>query len=135
MRKWMILIFCATLLWSCTSDYEIEKEIEGAPYDYHVTANKLYTEYINNEVAADTKYEYKILQVRGMVATVRKDLLDGMYIMVVGVDFVEQIQCYFSDIHADKLGKLTSYEWITVKGKCTGMVSGIVVLHGCILRE
>ena len=80
----------------------VEDEVDYSSYDYsspsfQVRHKELADEFENNSIAAEAKYEGKLIYVRGPVGSVDKDILDNPYVAVRGEwDFVS-IQCFLTD--------------------------------------
>ena len=60
------------------TDGDAEKFSVATP-DYVLSANKLFKEYDKNSVAADAKYEDKIVVVSGTIQSIGKDIMDTAY--------------------------------------------------------
>jgi len=99
-----------------------------------VTAQELYSDYEANEVAADQKYEDKILQVDGVIISIGKDITDTPYVVLgKGEDFeLGGVQCFFND--EDVVAQLSKGQIATVKGKCTGYLWNVLV-EDCSLES
>ena len=63
---------------SLDTDEGAEK-ISLATPDYVLSANALFNEYDKNSVAADAKYEDKIVVVSGTIQSIGKDIMDTAY--------------------------------------------------------
>jgi hypothetical protein len=94
-----------------------------------ISASDLYASYHANEVAADGKYKGRILEVRGIVTTIGKDVLDNPYVSLAGSDNeFESVNAYFGKDKADELAKLSKGESISVTCRGNGMSIGSPVL-------
>ena len=127
----LTVIVFAVFAISSTED-EAEQSISGKPVDFKLTARELFQAYDQNEVAADEKYEGKVLEISGRVEDIGKDITDTIYVTLEagGGSGFFSVQCYFADTHASDAAKLSKGDGITVKGLCNGMV-GNVSIRGC----
>jgi hypothetical protein len=96
-----------------------------------VTSKTLYKEYNNNEIAADDKYKGKIIQVRGTIRDIGKDIMDDAYISLIGDDFFGDVQCFFPD--KSYLLNLKKGQRVSVIGYCDGLFMNII-LQNCIIK-
>lgn len=96
-----------------------------------VTSKTLYKEYNNNEIAADDKYKGKIIQVRGTIRDIGKDIMDDAYISLIGDDFFGDVQCFFPD--KSYLLNLKKVQRFNVIGYCDGLFMNII-LQNCIIK-
>ena len=77
---------------SLDTDEGAEK-ISLATPDYVLSANTLFKEYDKNSVAADAKYENKIVVVSGTIQSIGKDIMDTAYLVIGGSGFLDGVQC------------------------------------------
>ena len=98
-----------------------------------VSAATLIADFEANEIAADLKYENKILRVSGIVMRIGKDILDDPYV-VIGSDAGEfwGIQCMFNSEYA--LVSLREGRQVTIEGKCTGYFIS-AMLRNCVIKQ
>lgn len=99
-----------------------KKEADAKPVEevIAITASKLWSEYDENEVSADSKYKGKQLEVSGTVSDIGKDILDSIYITLKTDDIIGSVQVYFSDKDSKSVGELKKGQDITVVGKGDG---------------
>lgn len=81
-----------------------------------VNAEQIALDYENNEIAADEKYEDKIITVNGVVGEVNKDIL-GNYSLELEIPTLQMFICKFSEDKKEKLAKLTKGQKVKVQGK------------------
>ncbi len=96
-----------------------------------VSSKTLYKNYSNNEIAADEKYKGKIIQVRGTIRDIGKDIMDEAYISLIGDDFFGDVQCFFPD--QSYLLNLKKGQRVNVLGYCDGLFMNII-LQNCIIK-
>lgn len=92
-----------------------------------ISANELYGEYDRNEVAADSKYEGRVIAVTGAIQDIGKDVLDDVYIVIGGAGFLDGVQCTFIESQASKVGSLSKGQSVTVKGVVGGKLGNVLV--------
>jgi len=99
-----------------------------------ITAPQLYSAYKANQVAADAKYKGVVLNVRGIVDSIGKDILDTPYITLSsgGAYEIWGVQCMFSKEYEAELARLVKGQGVTVQGRCSGYLIN-VILRDCIL--
>lgn len=109
-----------------------EEDISGKSPDMTISARQLHQAYEANEVAADTKYKGKILQISGTVEDIGKDITDTIYVTLsVGGEYTS-VQCYFADSHTNDAANLSKGDRVTLKGKCDGLMMNVHI-RGCSL--
>jgi RecG-like helicase len=99
-----------------------------------ITSPSLYAAYNANEVAADTKYKGKMLEVSGTVDDVKKDILDTMYVTLQSDEMFGSIQCYFDNQHTSQLASLKKGQQLTITGKCDGYSIMNVLVKNCEIK-
>ena len=127
------LVILATL--GCTTEEEVEDEIEREATSatiIQITALDLIAEYEANEIAADQKYEGKILDITGAIDDFGEDIFGTKYLTFSdGSEFsITGVQCYFSDKHVSQLANLRKGQIVTARGKGNGKLFNILV-RGC----
>lgn len=118
-------------------DHAKKQEVEKAAAKESVVQTDLadmLATYKGNEIKADNKYKGKFVEVKGKVDSIKKDIVDKMYVTLgTGADFeIPQVQCYFDDAHAAAVGDLESGQKVTMRGVVKGLM-GNVVLEECEL--
>ena len=101
-----------------------------------IGAEQLRAEYEENEVAADEKYEDKILYVNGVIDDIGKDILDTPYITLNDGTTFNSVQCMFKKADEPILAGLKKGQEITVRGKCEGKaIFGNILLRGSSIMD
>jgi hypothetical protein len=128
----MLTVAAFALFAVASTEEEAEQSISGKPVDFTMTARELFQAYDQNEVAADEKYEGKVLEISGRVDDIGKDITDTIYVTLDGGGEygIFSVQCFFADTHSGDAAKLSKGDAITVKGLCNGMI-GNVSVRGC----
>lgn len=104
-----------------STDTEVKEEV------IDVTADKLYSDYESNGVAADQKYKDKVLRVTGKINSIDKDILDKVYVTLETSNIIGSIQCYFDSSNENIAAELKKGQKITVKGRCDGKMINVVL--------
>lgn len=138
MRKFRVLLALAVgsmlvLAMGCTSEKQVEQEIQSGGQVISVTATKLHADYDANAVAADERYKDKVLEVTGKVTGIGKDIMDTPYVTLDSGNQFMSVQCMFADEHKSELSGLSKGQTVTIVGKCDGQLMG-VLLRGCRLQ-
>lgn len=105
-----------------------ETVIEISPED-------LQQAYSENEVAADEKYDGKMLKITGTIDSIGKDIVDKVYVTLETGEYWEEIQCYFSSkAQIEAVANLKSGDVITIIGRCDGLSIGNVIVKNCEIQ-
>jgi len=129
----LAILLISALAISCERQEKVQRDVASQQASISITAEELYKDYEDNEVAADQKYKTRVLEVSGTVESIGKDILDEMYVTLkVGEYSIMTIQCYFSGTYKNALAQLKKGQRIKLKGRCDGKF-GNVLLKGCIL--
>jgi len=119
---------------SLESEESTESQVANQAPALTVSAVRLFADYDSNEVAADQKYKGKTLLVSGTVNDIGKDIMDTMYVTLVGDGVIGQVQCFFAKSHAGALAGLSKGMNVSVKGRCDGKMMN-VMMKGCTLQR
>lgn len=101
---------------------------------YAVTAEDLFSEYKDNEIAADNKYKKKIVSVSGVIQHIGKDIMNEAYIVIGGRGFLDGVQCFFPRSAETELGSLSVGRRVTIKGEVGGKM-GNVLIRNCTIES
>jgi len=126
----LFLVFLITMI-NIFTDTDSSQKKNNSSYNYttqktqliKIDAEKLWEEYDDNEVLADSKYKNKQLQVTGIIARIQNDLFDGNpYIVLEGYPGATMmgIQCDFDSSYESKISKLKKGEELIVTGTNKG---------------
>ena len=119
----------------CESQESIQStSVTGKTIRYYVTAVELYSAYEANELAADQKYEDRVIQVTGIIDDIGEDIMGDAYITLVGDESGwHSVQCYFPHNERRSLSSLRKGQSVRVKGVCDGKTIMNVLVKGCEL--
>jgi hypothetical protein len=107
------------------------------PVPIAVSARQLVEEYKDNEVRANDKYRWKILQVSGTIHQIR-DAPNGRQVIVElkpGTELLvlDTVMCSFNQSDREAVSQLSKGNELTVEGLCEGKVLFGVGLQNCKL--
>jgi len=101
-----------------------------------VTAGKLYQDYRDNGVSADSKYKNNFVRMSGIVSSIDKDILDTPYVVLTnGSGSILGVQCMFSKSKESELSTLSKGQNITLTGKVNGNLIGNVIVEDCSIDK
>ena len=101
-----------------------------------MSAYELRAEYKENEVAADEKYEDKIIYVEGIIKDIGKDVLDTAYITLDDGTIINSVQCMFKKADESIVAGLKKGQEVTVRGECEGeIIFGNILLRGSSILD
>ncbi|HMO77714.1 MAG TPA: hypothetical protein PKA42_02285 [Candidatus Paceibacterota bacterium] len=99
----------------------------------NIQATDLIADYRANEIAADSTYKGKTVQVTGVVGSIAKDILNNPYVTLKnesGSTF-ESVQCFFSRADEASLANVSKDTRITLQGRVSGWSLSSVVIRDC----
>ena len=115
------LLLIAVVAGCVVSDEEAEQaeiDIAGAPIDVHVTAFRLAEDYEANEVAANQKYDGRVLAVSGTVEAVSGGSSEAYYVdLSAGSVSLTSVRCHFSQDHLGDITSIRKGDRVTLRGK------------------
>ena len=118
----LCLVFLVATVFACdVTEDEVEQaelDIADAPIEIRVTASQMYDDYQSNKIAANQKYDGKVLAVSGTVEDFGGGDGSAYYIDLVTGDFtIESVRCHFSRSHLDDITSLRAGDRVTLRGK------------------
>jgi hypothetical protein len=126
---------CLGLAWGCDTGAQDAQEDAALASTEPTAARGVQKEYEANEVAADMKFKGKRLLFTGTVQEISKDLLDDIYIQLVGTDEFSSPHAYFGDTDKAAIAQLRKGQKIAFTGAVDGFVMGSVMIRGCRLQK
>lgn len=99
-----------------SSEVKSEPEIEYI----EVTANQLWQDFSDNEVAAEQKYTGKYVKVTGVVSEINSasTLISANVLLTVDDAMFSCVQCNFTKKNSEQLANLTKGQTVTIIGTC-----------------
>ena len=119
-------------------EYEVEvgDKSETVLAVIHINVFELRAEYEENEVAADEKFEDKIIYVNGVIDNIGKDVLDTPYITLDDGTIINSVQCMFEKTDESIVADLKMGQEVTVRGECAGeIIFGNILLRGSSILD
>tara|TARA_Y100000589_G_scaffold281807_1_gene278937 strand:- start:302 stop:736 length:435 start_codon:yes stop_codon:yes gene_type:complete len=107
------------------------EKISAATPDYVLSADTLFKAYDQNSVAADAKYEGKIVKVSGTIQSIGKDITDTAYLVIGGSGFLDGVQCMLPVGQESSVANVSKGQYVTLKGKVSGAIMGNVIVRNC----
>lgn len=101
-----------------------------------ISAEDLYSAYVENAVNADNLYKNKTIEITGTVTNIGQDAITkNPCISLASGDALNiyPVQCFFSSSN-DQIAALRDGDTVTIVGKCTGYSIAFVQLSGCKLQ-
>lgn len=94
-----------------------------------VAIKEILSAYEANEVAADTRYKGKLIEVTGRVGEIKKNIVDDLYVTLGTGNHYEskEIQAFFEDDMNDKLASLKKGDQLTVICRVDGLMWNVHV--------
>lgn len=97
---------------------QTEQGIASAPIEVRVSAVQLYDDYVANKLAANQKYDGKVLLVTGIIEDLGGGNDKAFYLDLATSDFtLVPIRCHFAQSHLDDLTSLSKGDRVTLRGK------------------
>jgi len=111
------------------------KNMKNASPDFKLTAKNIFTEFSDNEKAANTKYLGKVVELTGEVAEVKNEDNQSSIIledMLFGVSvYMDSSYCAANpEVLRDK----SKGQIITIRGQCAGMLNDVVISRAVIIE-
>lgn len=97
-----------------------------------VTASQLVSEYKQNEIAADSKYKDKTLEVSGTVGSIAESF-GKQYVTLKSEDIIISVQCFLKSSESEKAATLYQGQSVILQGKNDGMSLNIS-LSNCAIK-
>ena len=104
--------------------------IDYSSPQYRVNYRTLADEFENNSLAAESKYEGKLIYVEGPVNSIDKDILDNPYVSISGQYDFAMIQCFLAEGEVSSASSLSKGQKVVVAGVVGETTLG-VSLDGC----
>jgi hypothetical protein len=101
-----------------------------------ISAPEIVKEYVDNEIAADHKYEGKIVRITAKIKDIGKDILGNPYITFSdGEEYsFRSVQCFFKKSEQAKIGTLRREQPVTIDGTVDGLMMN-VLLKDCVFKD
>ena len=104
-------------------------------WEIEISASDLYAVYKANEVSADNQYKGKFIAVGGTIDNIGKDIFDNPYVSLKTGEYLQSVNCYFSDKNNNMIAQLSKGSRIVIVGKCDGFSILNVIMKNCEIEE
>lgn len=122
---------------STSNEASVDKAVSNSPTEevMQVGIQNLLSAYEDNEIGADNRYKDKLVQVTGIVDSVKKDILDNLYVTLgTGRQFqIPTVQAFFDDSMNEQLGQLSKGQQLTVVCRIDGLMMNVLAKE-CIIK-
>jgi hypothetical protein len=138
MKKYIKYIAAIVIAAGVFTYYYINKpktSLENKEADVIISPQKLLEDFTKDEQQANAKYLDKIIEVSGKVAAKNIDQNKKVSIMMDTGDPMSNVTCELSKDQAEKSSAFDEGSFIEVKGKCTGMLTDVILVDCVILTE
>lgn len=100
-----------------------------------VNIQDILSAYESNEVGADNRFKGETIEVTGIVADIKKDILDNLYVLLgTGSRFeIPSIQAFFDDSMNSQLGQLNKGQRLTVVCRVDGLMMNVIA-ENCSIK-
>jgi hypothetical protein len=99
-----------------------------------VTAVQLAADYKANQVAADSKYKGKVIEITGTINSIGKDILDTPYVALNSGDMFTTVQCMFDKSNQAELATLSKDTRITLRGTGKTYLMNVLVDNCSVVK-
>lgn len=108
-------------------------DYEKAKPDYVLSAEALYLSFVDDEMAANSKFTGSIVAIDGQLAEVEQldDLVIVTFVFDEGFFGGEGVRCTMLERHHATALELVPGRQVTIKGLCTGFTGSDVILEHC----
>lgn len=109
--------------------------LENKQPDVIISPQKLLEDFTSDEQQANAKYLDKIIEVSGKVSSKNVDKNRKVSILMDTGDPMSSVTCELNPGQVEKSSGFDQGSFIEVKGKCTGMLSDIILVDCVILTN
>ena len=106
------------------------QNISKAKPAFEVTSDVIVQEFQDDEIAANTNYLGKIIQVSGQIRQLTSNEDGTAQILLTSQDLLSSVSCNLQE--GEDLTQLNVGDQVTIKGKCTGSLMD-VILQRCVI--
>lgn len=131
--SFVVIAVLITLAIGSVDTEESTQNVQSQVPAYTVSANALYNEYEDNEVAASDKYDGKVIIVTGTIQDIGKDIVDQAYVILGGTGALNGVQCMFIESQNTSIANLSKGQHVRVKGEVSGKM-GNIIMRNCAIE-
>jgi len=135
MKKKVVLVIITAIIAAVAYGFYLyfkpRPSVSGMTPEYTLMATELVSEYDANEMAANSKYLGKVIEVSGVISEKLKDGKGGYTLTLQGADLAG-VGCQFEENARASLHPLAEGQVVSVKGICTGVLMDVVLVD-CVV--
>ncbi len=140
MKKWQIILltlvltgFSAAVAVYFLAYNKPHPDYEKAKPEFIISAEALYSAFIDDEMAANDQFTGKVVAIDGQVAGVEQldELVIVSFVYDEGFFGGEGVRCTMLEGHHERALGLLPGESVKIKGLCTGFTGSDVILEHC----
>ena len=138
MKKYIKYAVAIVLAAGAFGYYYINKpkaSLQNKQPDVIISPQKLLADFTTDEQQANAKYVDKIIEVSGKVSAKNIDRNKKVSILMDTGDPMSSVTCELNPAQVEKSSGFDEGSFIEVKGKCTGMLSDIILVDCVILTN
>ena len=102
-----------------------------SPVAYRISAEQLYTEFDDDEAAANKKYTDKVIEVHGTVGAVQQTE-QGTNVLLAAGNATGGVSC---NLQGNNHASITTGETIKVRGTCSGFLMDVNLVDGILVTK
>lgn len=129
----IIALVAAAILFFYFQAQKPRENLSGKKADFSLSAEKLYSEFENDEDAANKKYLNKLIEVEGQIIATDINQIDEFVIMIYN-GMTGGVSCNMAKSENSKKDQFKIDEKIKILGRCSGVTID-VTLEDCIVVE
>ncbi len=133
-RTYIIIFLAVAVIGGLVGLYMFNEKVptlDSVAADFTLTADELYAAFDENEEAAMSQYQDKVIQVSGTVRRTKVDSNQFNIVLKASGSMTGGINCAMRDLSGESPDKGSE---ITIKGRCQGYLMD-VVLNNCVIVE
>lgn len=133
-RSYIIIFLTIAVVGGLVGLYMFNEKVptlDSVKADFTMTADELYNAFDENEEAAMTQYQDKVIEVSGVVRRTKVDSNQFNVVLKASGSMTGGINCAMRDLSVESPAKSSE---ITIKGRCQGYLMD-VVLNNCVIVE
>lgn len=134
---WLAITFFAAFIEDDSNDVFTTSSTSAITQEEitHVRIGDILSAYENNEIGADNRYKGEVIQVTGIISSIKKDIMDNLYVTLgTGQQFeIPEVQAFFDDSMSYQLGSLDTGNRLTVVCRIDGLMMNVIA-RDCIIR-
>lgn len=134
MKKVILIILALGVIGGLVGLYMFNKKVptlDSVEADFSLTPDELYDAFDQNEADATSKYQGKVIEVKGSVARTKQDESQLNVILQAQNSMTGGVNCSMRDLTQEAPAK---GDVVTIRGECQGYLMD-VVLNNCVIIE